>query len=1203
MNENKCYILINNAFASRSNQNNTHTNKERNPLFLLDSGCTLNIYQPNTPGVYHISGPPQKVIGIEGKINIRKPGYHKIFGKGIILKDCPANLLSLSQLFSNKFEIKFDNNSNKIVAKKGKAEYIFSCTNKLYQHEAKNRNEDLALISLQERGIYNKFQTERAKEVQKLHHVLGHPSDTTLCELLSKNGIAGTTLSRNDVINSTKLFGKCISCELAKSTNINGPSSSNEISDIIGNTLHIDIAYIGDTNNKQTYLITVDEASGYITSSLIPDRNSDTLFKKLIDIINFYKANDLIVKNIRSDSEPGLAAIKLKLQEKGILLTQMVANAHEKKAERNIRTLKEKIRSIAFSLEFKIPKCLNEHLVEHATQCMNCLPNVHTSGIMPHQIVTGNKISINDLNVTFGDIILTHVSKENNNDSSPRSELMLVIGRDILASGVVKCISLLTRKIVRRKIFKKQTHNILNAIRLIESWRTSDNSFYHPNEQVRNLTKENLLNEKLSEINKPTLLIPLFEPKALSTQSNNANIEQIGANGVNNNNLILEAIIEQVNNINIEENNQSFDSNAKDLEETIEKPFISKPIDSDKMIEQNSVPETNNQEDGNTKQIPHKYNLRRNPKKTSIMELSGKGASATWHPKSEQNINKNHIKQSTDTEKQLLPSKPIESKEISNENLEKSDSQLHTTNHPDLACMSLRDGLRSDEQLTIKATIAEWKQMINKNVFHPIHRQDIKGAITVKSSIIITLKPDKVKARLVAGGNQQPRDVYRSDETSSSTVRTPSILSIIAISAAKDLKITVTDITGAYLNASLPSSRNIVMKIQKEVVDILKTEIPTIIKYIDYTGAIYVSVTKAIYGLIESGVLWNQHLTNTLINIGYEQIKSDRCVFKKKTNKKTTYICIYVDDIMIATNDEDERNQLIARLENIYGEMKKQTGDHISYRGLQIDQSHSNGIKISQEKYIKELLEFSKVKGTAPTPCTDSYQKINMNYEKPAVDASRYGKITAKLNWIACQSRPDIKFAVSILATKLHNPTVGDEKRMWRLLKYLNATPNIGLLYKKKDMIIVNAYSDASHLTHLDCKGHTGALIMLGESIIESISKKQSITSLSSTEAELISLSTTLNSVLWTRNLIEELGFPQNPSTIYQDNQSAIQMGETGKLTNRTKHMGVRFYNIHDHIKNGNIKLEYIKTEKMKADILTKSKGPTEFLKARNMIA
>ena len=89
-------------------------------------------------------------------------------------------------------------------------------------------------------------------------------------------------------------------------------------------------------------------------------------------------------------------------------------------------------------------------------------------------------------------------------------------------------------------------------------------------------------------------------------------------------------------------------------------------------------------------------------------------------------------------------------------------------------------------------------------------------------------------------------------------------------------------------------------------------------------------------------------MTSTLINIGYEQIKSDRCVFKKKTNKKTTYICIYVDDIMISTNDEDKRNQLVAQLENIYGEMKKQSGEQVIYRGLQINQSHSKRIKINQ---------------------------------------------------------------------------------------------------------------------------------------------------------------------------------------------------------------------------------------------------------------
>lgn len=100
-------------------------------------------------------------------------------------------------------------------------------------------------------------------------------------------------------------------------------------------------------------------------------------------------------------------------------------------------------------------------------------------------------------------------------------------------------------------------------------------------------------------------------------------------------------------------------------------------------------------------------------------------------------------------------------------------------------------------------------------------------------------------------------------------------------------------------------------------------------------------------------------------------------------------------------------------------------------------------------------------------------------------------------------------------------------------------------------MIIVSAYSDASYLTHQDCHGHTGVLIMVGNTLIEPISKKQKLTALSSTEAELISLSTAVNSVLWTRNLFLELGYPQGSTVIYQDNPSAIQIGESGKLNNR----------------------------------------------------
>ena len=60
---------------------------------------------------------------------------------------------------------------------------------------------------------------------------------------------------------------------------------------------------------------------------------------------------------------------------------------------------------------------------------------------------------------------------------------------------------------------------------------------------------------------------------------------------------------------------------------------------------------------------------------------------------------------------------------------------------------------------------------------------------------------EKLKARLVAGGNQQDKDLY--NDLSSPTVSTCAVMTTFAIAAHERRHIAVVDITGAYLNADM----------------------------------------------------------------------------------------------------------------------------------------------------------------------------------------------------------------------------------------------------------------------------------------------------------------------------------------------------------------------------------------------------------------
>lgn len=80
---------------------------------------------------------------------------------------------------------------------------------------------------------------------------------------------------------------------------------------------------------------------------------------------------------------------------------------------------------------------------------------------------------------------------------------------------------------------------------------------------------------------------------------------------------------------------------------------------------------------------------------------------------------------------------------------------------------------------------------------------------------------DKLKARLVAGGHLQNRELYKQNDISSPTVGTSSVMTVIAIAAKERRHVVSADIGVAYLNANLPKGKEILMRLSKENAAIL----------------------------------------------------------------------------------------------------------------------------------------------------------------------------------------------------------------------------------------------------------------------------------------------------------------------------------------------------------------------------------------------
>ena len=78
--------------------------------------------------------------------------------------------------------------------------------------------------------------------------------------------------------------------------------------------------------------------------------------------------------------------------------------------------------------------------------------------------------------------------------------------------------------------------------------------------------------------------------------------------------------------------------------------------------------------------------------------------------------------------------------------------------------------------------------------------------------------------------------------------------------------------------------------------------------------------------------------------------------------------------------------------------------------------------------------------------------------------------------------------------------------------------------------------------------------------------------------------------------MLSELGLPLAiPTTLFQDNKSAIRLIEHQGNSGRTKHISLRYNMIRDTVKNNNVTVKFLESNHMTADTLTKPLGPTLF--------
>ena len=196
-------------------------------------------------------------------------------------------------------------------------------------------------------------------------------------------------------------------------------------------------------------------------------------------------------------------------------------------------------------------------------------------------------------------------------------------------------------------------------------------------------------------------------------------------------------------------------------------------------------------------------------------------------------------------------------------------------------------------------------------------------------------------------------------------------------------------------------------------------------------------------------------------------------------------------------------------------------------------------------------------------------------------------------------TRPDISFIVSKLSQYCKAPTVQNWVAAKHVLRYIKGTIDYGLLFSKCKELKLVGYSDSDWAGDTENRKSTsGYCFMLNPDgpLISWRSSKQSMVALSTCEAEYVALSLAVQENKYLVQLLGNMDPKENyvPVMIYEDNQGAIKLAENPIMHKRSKHIDTKYHYVGSEVENKNVKLCYLETNKMVADVLTKpTLGPT----------
>lgn len=460
----------------------------------------------------------------------------------------------------------------------------------------------------------------------------------------------------------------------------------------------------------------------------------------------------------------------------------------------------------------------------------------------------------------------------------------------------------------------------------------------------------------------------------------------------------------------------------------------------------------------------------------------------------------------------------------------------------------------------------------------PSSRKIISSKWVLKNKFNKRGEVKRRKSRIVARGFEQ---TYGIDyfETFASVMRYTTLRVLLALARDRNLEIDQIDIDSAFLNP--PLKEEVYMEIP-EFFTLMHPELEG--------QPAYLRLLKSLYGLKQAPRAWLDEVKQFFLEVLHlKQSEADPNLFIGPE----IWILLFVDDMLII-GPKPAVDTMKAKI------LGRWDGQDLSpaelFVGFQIERDRTNRtLLIHQEMYTNKLLERMGMANSNPTllpfPAGTVLRDGNPSEALDDDEVVLYMQIVGSVIYLSNCTRPDISYQVGQLARFMSKPCTTHLQLAKRLLRYLNGTRRMGILYQGSSNEGYDIYADATWATENDRISFQGWVVILMLGAVAWAAQRQHSTALSSMDSEIMAANEAAKEAAWIEKLWKEVVETPLalPPILHCDNLSAIDFTQDAKFTNKSKHIEVRFFYIrNDMVARGRLRVEHIPGTEQVADILTK---------------